>query len=147
MFTGKTFQETQIAGPDGKLNKTSYRNQTAEDIEKMAVSLSLVLCGTRGSFVIRMLYCKSRRSLCWTQGLLSPNSVLYMHAPPDEASDVGGADDAGKIRIGDKEEEEDDGGVDAAMLIDVEEKINASSSGLHGIDGLSHSTLHYVFST
>ena len=36
----------------------------------------------------------------------------------------------------DKEEEGDDGGVDAAVLADVEEKINASSSGLHGIDGL-----------
>ena len=34
MFTGKTFQKAKIAGPDGKLNKTSYRNQTAEDIER-----------------------------------------------------------------------------------------------------------------
>ena len=49
---------------------------------------------------------------------------------------MGGEDDAGKIRTNDKEEEGDDGGVDAAVLADVEEKINASSSGLHGIDGL-----------
>ena len=34
MFTGKTFQKAQIDGPDGKLNKTSYRHQKAEDIEK-----------------------------------------------------------------------------------------------------------------
>ena len=49
---------------------------------------------------------------------------------------MGGADDAGKIRTYDKEEEGDNGGVDAAALTDVEEKINASSSGLHRIDGL-----------
>ena len=34
MFIGKTFQKSQIAGPDGKLNKTCYRTQTAEDIER-----------------------------------------------------------------------------------------------------------------
>ena len=49
---------------------------------------------------------------------------------------MGGADDAGKIRTYDKEKEGDDSGVDAAALADMEEKINASSSGLHGIDGL-----------
>ena len=53
-----------------------------------------------------------------------------------EVSDVRGADDTGKLRTDDDEEEGDDGGVDAAVLTDVEEKINASSSGLHGIDGL-----------
>ena len=51
-------------------------------------------------------------------------------------SDVGGTGDAGRMRTDDKEEERDDGGVDAVVLMDVEEKINASSSGLHGIDGL-----------
>ena len=34
MFTGKTFQKAEITGPDGKLNKTSYQNQTAKDIER-----------------------------------------------------------------------------------------------------------------
>ena len=53
-----------------------------------------------------------------------------------EVSDVGGTDDGGKIRTNDKEEEGDDGGINAAVLTDVEEKINASSSGLHRIDGL-----------
>ena len=49
---------------------------------------------------------------------------------------MGGTGDAGRMRTDDKEEERDDGGVDAVVLMDVEEKINASSSGLHGIDGL-----------
>ena len=53
-----------------------------------------------------------------------------------EVSDVGGEDDAGKIRTDDKEEEGDDGGVGAATSTNVEEKTNASSSGLHGIDWL-----------
>ena len=47
-----------------------------------------------------------------------------------------GEDGAGKIRTFDNEEQGGDGGGDAAALADVEEKINASSSGLHGIDGL-----------
>ena len=34
MFEGKSFQKTQIAGTDGKLNKTRYRAQTATDIEQ-----------------------------------------------------------------------------------------------------------------
>ena len=34
LFDGKTFQTAQIVGTDGKLNKTRYRCQTAEDIEQ-----------------------------------------------------------------------------------------------------------------
>ena len=30
----KTFQKAYISGPDGKLNKTCYKIQTAEDIER-----------------------------------------------------------------------------------------------------------------
>lgn len=47
-----------------------------------------------------------------------------------------GGDGADEIRTDDREEEGDDCGVAAAALTDVEEKINASSSGLHGIDML-----------
>ena len=32
-FNGKTFQKSQLAGSDGKLNKTCYKDQTAESIE------------------------------------------------------------------------------------------------------------------
>ena len=53
-----------------------------------------------------------------------------------EVSDVGGADDAGKIRTDDKKEEGDDVDVDATASMNVEEKSNASSSGLLGMDGL-----------
>ena len=53
-----------------------------------------------------------------------------------EVSGVGGGDDAGMVRTDDKEEEGGESGFDAAALTDVEERINASSSRLHGIDGL-----------
>ena len=53
-----------------------------------------------------------------------------------EVSGVGGGDDAGMVRTDDKEEEGGESGLAAASLTDVEERINASSSGLHGIDGL-----------
>ena len=58
MFNGKTFQKTQIVGPDGKLNKTCYKDQAAEDIGSNCNKSNPCLVhtyGTRGYFVGRTL--------------------------------------------------------------------------------------------
>ena len=47
MFNGKLFQKTQIAGPDGKLNKTCYKDQAAEDIGRN--------CNKSNSYLVRMV--------------------------------------------------------------------------------------------